>query len=226
LQRTLNGGEPENVGDVVETSGLTYVWKGVPVTDSAAQPYAYTVLEVDVAGNYVASYAMGEQGDSFTVTNTYVIPKADVTANKVWVGTQHAQRPTIYFLLERSLDGKNWDAVPEVKPAELANGNTVAEWKDVEQTDEAGNAYTFRVREVNADGVDSVPNGYTKQENGLTVTNTEIPPVVVEVPNTPKRMANTGSQVGVLVAIAAMCLVVGAVVMGLRRNSYRARHGK
>ncbi|EOF86364.1 hypothetical protein SGK_00833, partial [Enterococcus faecium EnGen0140] len=44
-------------------------------------------------------------------------------------------------------------------------------WEDIQQYDDSGNEYTFKVQEVDQNGNDYVPSGYQKIENGLVVTN-------------------------------------------------------
>ena len=44
-------------------------------------------------------------------------------------------------------------------------------WEDIQQYDDSGNEYTFKVQEVDQNGNDYVPAGYQKIENGLVVTN-------------------------------------------------------
>ncbi|HDC7774731.1 TPA: Cna B-type domain-containing protein, partial [Staphylococcus aureus] len=48
-------------------------------------------------------------------------------------------------------------------------------WSNLPENDKNGKAIKYLVKEVNAQGEDTTPEGYTKKENGLVVTNTEKP---------------------------------------------------
>lgn len=39
-------------------------------------------------------------------------------------------------------------------------------WEDIQQYDDSGNEYTFKVQEVDQNGNDYVPSGYQKIETG------------------------------------------------------------
>lgn len=114
--------------------------------------------------------------EGMTVTNKYVPPKNDVQATKDWQGEDPAERPTIWFKLLRQVgeNGKK-EAMPEAKIIEIANGGTSVTWNDIEQTDKKGNPYIFTVQEVDQDGNDYLPAGYSKIEEGLSVKNTYYP---------------------------------------------------
>jgi LPXTG-motif cell wall-anchored protein len=140
---------------------LQVTWNSLPLADGNGNPYTYTVREVGTPTNYTKN----ESG--LTVTNTYVPPKADVTANKIWSGGP-APRPTITFQLYRSVLGGA--AIPVEAPKDLVNGVLQVTWTQLPTTDSDGNPYTYTVQEV------GTPTNYTKSENGLTVTNTYVPP--------------------------------------------------
>lgn len=93
----------------------------------------------------------------------------DVTATKVWVNGP-TPRPTVHFQLYRQIGTGAAAPVPGAEIKELPDGTTKVTWINLDETDADGNLYTYTVREV------GVPDGYTKAESGLTVTNTyEIP---------------------------------------------------
>ncbi|MBP1920806.1 Cna B-type domain-containing protein [Youngiibacter multivorans] len=163
LYRSVLGGAAVPVGDPKDlVNGVLQVtWMQMPTTDTDGNPYTYTVQEVGTPANYSKS----ENG--LTVTNTYIPPKRDITATKVWVGGP-SPRPTITFQLYRSVLGGA--AVPVEAPKDLINGTLQVTWNQLPLTDGDGNEYTYSVREV------GTPTNYTKDESGLTVTNTYVPP--------------------------------------------------
>jgi LPXTG-motif cell wall-anchored protein len=163
LYRSVLGGAAVAVGDTKDlVNGVLQVtWNDMAVTDSNGNPYTYTVKEVGTPTNYTKS----EVG--LTVTNTYVPPKGDITANKVWVGGP-APRPTVTFQLYRSVLGGAAAPIGDTK--DLVNGVLQVTWNDMPLADGDGNPYTYTVREV------GTPTNYTKDESGLTVTNTYVPP--------------------------------------------------
>lgn len=115
------------------------------------------------------------------IVNTSQTAKAQeikLTATKNWKGGAEPH-PTIYFQLERKVVNKNWEKVAGLK--ELANGTTSVEFRAVDKNQQ-GQAYEYRVREVDANGKDFVPENYEKVENGLTVTNTYKEPAPVPPP--------------------------------------------
>ena len=163
LYRRISGGADAAVGDVknLPDGTLQVTWTGMPSTDPQGNPYIYTVKEVGTPTNYSKS----EVG--ITVTNTYVPPKENITANKIWVGGP-TPRPAIAFQLYRSVLGGAAVAVGD--PKNLADGVIEVTWNDMPKTDMNGNPYTYTVKEV------GTPDNYTKSEVGLTVTNTYVPP--------------------------------------------------
>ena len=153
-------------------------WTNIDLETIIGIPYTFYVKEVDAEGNDFVpeNYSKIEAG--LKVTNTYVIPTDGVAkANKVWVDGP-APRPTVWFKLYRQIAGGTPEAVPGAEIKELADGTTEVTWTDLEETDFDGNAYTFSVREVDADGNDFTPEHYTKAEDSLTVTNTYVSPKI------------------------------------------------
>jgi pilin isopeptide linkage protein/LPXTG-motif cell wall-anchored protein len=154
---------------------LSVTWTNLEQMDKDGKAYTFSVREVDKDGNdYTpANYRKSESG--LTITNTYVIPKGQVTANKAWVNGP-SPRPSVWFQLYRQIEGGAAEAVPGADIKELKDGTTSVSWDDLEQTDKDGKVYTFSVKEVDKDGNDLTLFNYTKVEDGLTVTNTFVPP--------------------------------------------------
>ena len=154
-------------GDIRElASGVTTAtWTGLDKTNASGVAYTYTVDEVEVPEDYVRSL------DGLAVTNTYVSPKLDVTATKVWVGA-YDSNPTVQVQLFR-------DGVELGDPVALESGETTATWT-VDKTDAAGVEYDYTVDEV------EVPEGYRKVVDGLTITNSRIV-IPVDDPDAPAR---------------------------------------
>ena len=174
--------------EVTVSNGVyTYKWKNqLPERDVDGSKLVYSVRELEdqtglpleegekvKAGenNYLVSY----NADKTQVTNTYEVPKTNVTAKKVWVGGQETVRPTVYFKLYRTPEGGAIEEVVGVSQKEVPKTDGTVEWTDLPATDEHGVKYTYSVMEVDEDGnliVDPI-DGYTpSQTAGLTVTNT------------------------------------------------------
>lgn len=113
--------------DAPATDGTASVtWPGMDATDRSANAYIYRAVEGQLAGEAFtpgapAGYTLAGQG-SLALINTYIIPKADVTATKTWVGGA-SPKPVIWFKLQRTL-GEVTEDVPDVDPKELLAGTT------------------------------------------------------------------------------------------------------
>ncbi|WP_148669256.1 Cna B-type domain-containing protein [Lactococcus kimchii] len=120
--------------------------------------------------------ASDTKGVDLTIYN----PKktTDIKANKVWQGGI-APRPTTYFKLYRTNVNGIKEEVPGAPLKTLPDGITEVNWSDLEEYDNQGGRYKFSVQEVDAKGNDSVPLGYSKFENGLSVINTNIEQVSI-----------------------------------------------
>lgn len=115
------------------------------------------------------------QGYFIKIDNSKAAEKTkDVTAKKVWDGTK-TPHPTVYFKLFQKDANNNEVAVPNADIKKLENGTTEATWSALPELDKDGKAIDYYVKEVDAQGNDVTPEGYTKKEEGLTVTNTEKP---------------------------------------------------
>ena len=174
--------------EVTESNGVyTYKWKNqLPGRDVDGTKLIYSVRELQDQtnlplkegekvkvgeNNYVVSY----NADKTQVTNTYEVPKTNVTAKKVWAGGQEYVRPTFYFKLYRTPEGGAIEEVAGVEEKEVPKTNGTVEWTDLPATDEHGVKYTYSVMEVDEEGnliVDTI-DGYTPEQTAaLTVTNT------------------------------------------------------
>ena len=173
--------------EVTVSNGVyTYKWKSqLPERDVDGSKLVYSVRELEdqtglplkegaevVVGenNYVVSY----DADNTHVTNTYEVPKTNVTAKKAWTGGQEHIRPTVYFKLYRTPEGGAIEEVAGVEKKEVPKTDGTVEWTDLPATDEHGVKYTYSVMEVDEEGnLVTTVDGYTvNQTAGLTVTNT------------------------------------------------------
>jgi len=116
-----------------------------------------------------------KQSLELTVENS--VRSAEITAEKLWLTQDGAEdagpHPTVYLRLFRTNASGRTTAVGA--PKALADGVGSVSWGSLPLYDIYGGEYSYSVREVDADGNDFVPDGFEKEENGLTVTNTRIP---------------------------------------------------
>ncbi|HFD1718371.1 TPA: SpaA isopeptide-forming pilin-related protein, partial [Enterococcus faecium] len=104
----------------------------------------------------------------------------NITAQKMWDGGE-SPRPTIYFKLFRKIIEKNQlEEVKEVALGKLEDGNYSFTWNSLPKYDNFGNEYQYSVKEVDENGNDFVPEGYSKIEDGLTVTNQNIEKIDIQ----------------------------------------------
>ena len=158
---TIDGGDNEQ----------SKTFKDLPKHDPSGREFEYYVKEENVPKDYTNKIT-GSMDKGFTVTNTY--QKIDVEANKVWKGDlkEGETRPTIYFKLYRKTKDDKETEVQGQKVKKLENGTTKVTWKDLDRFDKNGKEFIYSVKEVKENGDDFTPEGYTKKEDGLTVTNT------------------------------------------------------
>ncbi|MGV3276530.1 Cna B-type domain-containing protein [Staphylococcus hyicus] len=134
-----------------------------PYTFDKNQTYPFELKDSDTNGYFIK------------IDNSKAAEKTkDVTAKKVWDGTK-TPHPTIYFKLFQKDANNNDVAVPNTDIKKLENGTTEVTWNGLPEVDKDGKAIDYVVKEVDAQGNDTTPEGYTKKEEGLTVTNTEKP---------------------------------------------------
>ncbi|WP_169710784.1 Cna B-type domain-containing protein [Staphylococcus lutrae] len=127
------------------------------------QQYPFELKDTDTVGHFIE------------IENAKKVePTKDVTATKVWKDAE-TQHPTIYFkLYQKGADGSE-TAVESAEIQSLTSGTTAVTWKNLPERDKNGQAIEYLVHEVDSAGNNSTPAGYTKEEKGLTVTNTKKP---------------------------------------------------
>ena len=146
-------------------------WDGLESTDINGIPYQFSVREVDSLGRDTVpvNYVKSESG--LRVTNTYMIPMNGAAVAEIeWVDAP-ADVPAVWFKLFRNVEGGPLEEVPDAILKQLNGSVRSVAWANLESTNRAGAPYIFSVQEVNAYGLDFVPEGYEKEENGLTVVN-------------------------------------------------------
>lgn len=145
--------------------------KGLQVGDYVVkEKEAPNWIDFDPLSSNELKFSINEndtEGVSLPIYNKKKV--TNITATKIWNGGT-TPRPSIYFKLFRA-STNNWEPVPDAETKRLDNGITSVTWEDIQQYDDSGNEYTFKVQEVDQNGNDYVPSGYQKIENGLVVTN-------------------------------------------------------
>ena len=112
--------------------------------------------------------------NNLSIKNRYESPHRTVIGKKTWVDGELANngvRPTIWLKPERSLDGNTWEAVPGTAPVAVTHPDTKAVWDNVDEFDNNGVPYQFRVLEVDSAGNDWKPDNYDKIGAGTNMTN-------------------------------------------------------
>jgi|GEM_PF-1019159 len=178
LYRNIDGKTPELVdGAAIKQldNGTTKVnWEGLELYkelgNGKTAKYIYSVKEVDKDGNSFVPENYKKTEDGLKVTNSYVIPKTDVTGTKVW---GNGSKPAIQLQLVR--DGKALEG--EEFTASLDGSEETPwthTWTGLDKTDINGKEYKYTVDEV------EVPDNYEKtvSEDGLTVTNKFVSPKI------------------------------------------------
>lgn len=144
-----------NIYDVVKLgyNDSSYIWL-VNSKDLKGNEINYKLEETSVPDHFVS-----ETIDAWTFRNTYTSPKKDVTVTKHWINAPD-NVPTVHLQLLRNNE-------PIGNPISLENGQTTYTWKNLDETDEHGNAYEYRVHEIDP------PEGYVVQysEDGLEIFN-------------------------------------------------------
>lgn len=132
--------------------------------------YIYSVKEVDRYGKSYVPVNYEKTEDGLTVTNSYVIPKTDITGTKVW---ENGSKPSVELQLFRNGKALDGDKYTVSLDGSEATPWTYT-WTGLDKTDINGKAYKYTVDEV------KVPNNYEKvvSEDGLTVTNKFVSPEV------------------------------------------------
>ncbi|HEC2244369.1 TPA: Cna B-type domain-containing protein, partial [Staphylococcus delphini] len=142
---------------------VTEIEAPAPYQFDKDKQYPFELKDSDTVGHFLEI-----ENDKKIETNK------DVTAKKVWKDTE-TQHPTIYFKLYQKGTNGSETAVENAAIQSLVSGTTEVTWKNLPEYDKDGNAIEYLVHEVDSTGNDSTPAGYTKEEQGLTVTNTKNP---------------------------------------------------
>lgn len=197
----------EVYGDTITISypETEYTWLGLSLYDSQGNLYEYTVDEVNTPENYEKVV------DGTTITNTYQSPKIEVTVNKVWV-----DGPSDYPVIEVQLyrDGEAYGNPIELDGHEQNPWSYT--WTGLAATDINGIEYVYSIDEL------TVPEGYTKHIDGLTITNIFDNPEEPEIPEEPGvELPETGTSYPWHQS-AAMLLIGGGLLLLLvkrKRNN-------
>lgn len=159
--------DDKGIANIKELPSGSYIIKEIdapaPYTFDKNQTYPFELKDSDTKGYFIQ------------IDNSKAAEKTkDVTAKKVWKDTK-ANHPTVYFKLFQKDTNGGETAVPNTEVKTLENGTTEVTWNGLPEVDKDGKAIDYVVKEVDAQGNDTTPEGYTKKEEGLTVTNTEKP---------------------------------------------------
>ena len=186
LYRSYNGSGPEEVpgAEIKELrDGTSYVeWTDIELFYSQDQAFTFSVVEgvLNADGSFTPGPPEGYTHtvkDGLIVTNTYTIPKENITATKTWVGGPNP-KPDVGFRLYRHVAGSPPLPVPGESIRRLQHPFTSVSWTDIETTTEDGVPYIFTVREVDQYGNDYTPPNYVKRESGLKVINSYVPTLI------------------------------------------------
>ena len=125
--------------------------------DEKGEIYTYYLEQRTTPKDYIANI------NGLTVTNTYQPEKTeDLIAKKIWQDNRQKHPDISFELWRKGGTGGNGEIVVKATPVENDQINFGKQLKK----DDNGVTYEYFVREV------QVPDGYTKAEDGLTVTNT------------------------------------------------------
>ena len=127
-------------------SSYSYTWNNLPVSykdsEGKTHEYVYTVEELDVDENYIATYST----DTFTITN-HLKDESKVNASKVWNDNDNEERkrPTkLYYVLYQVDDDDNVVQYGDVLEGNFGNNFSV-NWTDLPTVDniyDVGTHYT------------------------------------------------------------------------------------
>ncbi|WP_313793901.1 Cna B-type domain-containing protein [Fundicoccus culcitae] len=147
---------------------------------SATVPGGFEVSVTDSSWEPLKVGPVTATGNEVTITNQF--KTRDISATKSWQpGTlNEGSHPETWLKLYRRVFGQDEEAVSvELKRISGNNPTETVTWSGLEEFSSTGERYDYFVREVNAEGEPYTPAGYTKVENGLTVTNTNIETVTI-----------------------------------------------
>ena len=146
----------------------TYTWNDLDKTDTEGTNYTYMIDEEKVPENYTKKISE----DGLTITNTYVIPKHNVTIKKLWKNGK--TRPDINIGLYRNITGGKKEEVSKVTlKTESGKDETTHIFTNLYKTDILGNEYTYSVDELN-----TLANFSKKIVNNNTILNEYISPKI------------------------------------------------
>ena len=196
VSRKVDGGQEEAVKvekpvelkvvrDASDNNKLYYTWTNLPKHDKNGNAYTYTVEEDKIIEPTAPAtektvkfgdntYVVTQEGN--TITNTYKVPIADVTAKKVWSGGPETDHTQATLNLFRQVEGGQKEQVTgaTLEAAEDAQnkGTFNYTWKDLPTTDDAGKKYTYTVEEANVNDGKVTVNGNTYEVTVDNTTNT------------------------------------------------------
>ena len=159
------------------------------VTEIAATPPDRYTYQIKVNSVEQTTIALAQGGSDQNIVITNKEKGISVTADKVWNGGPQ-QKPDVWLKLFRQAGiAGTVEPVPITEAAikhltgGIVGGSPLpvveVTWDNVTKYDGAGTEYIYLVKEVDSSGNDYVPPGYTKEETGLTVTNTFKPSLVL-----------------------------------------------
>ncbi|MDY5662113.1 MAG: Cna B-type domain-containing protein [Coriobacteriales bacterium] len=221
--QTLNGMPAAFTLAIGKDAGLADEIDNLPVTDAAGNPITYTVAE-DAVDGYSTSYTLSndkgktpvsttlEKGDAtVSIANAYTPATTSVTATKLWndQSNSYGDRPEkVQFTLyaqpeggERYQVSKDESDKAVANPVDVKGDSKQNEWTTtwsnlpVYQKGEVGKKIAYTVEET-------AVAGYTKKEDGLSVTNTQDTTSLTATKTWGEDPANIGRDVaGVTIAL-------------------------
>ena len=144
---------------ILQSNEIEYTWTNLDKYKNG-QEIIYTVDETKVPEGYTKNV------NGYTITNTYVPEKTSITINKIWEdnNNQDGKRASYEVTLTGTADGE----VVYTDTKEFNAGQITYTWTDLEKH-KNGQEIIYTIDET------KVPEGYTKNINGYTITNTHIP---------------------------------------------------
>ena len=144
---------------ILQSNETEYTWTNLDKYKNG-QEIIYTVDETKVPEGYTKNV------NGYTITNTYVPEKTSITINKIWEdnNNQDGKRASYEVTLTGTADGE----VVYTDTKEFNAGQITYTWTDLEKH-KNGQEIIYTIDET------KVPEGYTKNIKGYTITNTHIP---------------------------------------------------
>ena len=178
IEVTLYAGDTP-VGDPVNITaedGWSYTWYGLEVNDENGDPINYRVeeTETDLVKLDEEDGTFHSVVDGFTITNTYITQKRDITVTKEWDGDYEQDGVEIPDSIEVTLYAGD---TPVGDPVNItAEDGWSYTWYGLEVNDENGDPINYRVEETETDLVklDEEDGTFHSVVDGFTITNTYI----------------------------------------------------